>query len=92
MCSPSYIAVQRYSSWVPDWIIDVGPKSTLASYGLDGSSTFYGEKFGWYARCVRHSSVREAVQRYSLWVIDWIIDVSPEISVGLWRYWMCINP
>ena len=40
MCSPSYIAVQRYSSWVADWIIDVGPKSTLASYGLDGSSTF----------------------------------------------------
>ena len=85
MCSPSYIAVQRYSSWVTDWIIDVGPKSTLASCGLDGSSTFYGEKFGWYARCVRHSSVREAVQRYSLWVIDWIIDVSPEISVGLLR-------
>lgn len=43
MCSPSYIAVQRYSSWVADWIIDVGPKSTLASCGLDGSSTFYGE-------------------------------------------------
>ena len=43
MCSPSYIAVQRYSSWVADWIIDVGPKSTLASCGLDGYSTFYGE-------------------------------------------------
>lgn len=44
-------------------------------------------KLGWLSTvyCKIHKFRSKAVQRYSLWVIDWIVDVSPEIFVGLLR-------